>query len=98
LQTGKSYIVRHTTDETRAVIESVRYKVNNPFTGTVSDDTSVRMNDIAHITIRTEKPLKFDDYSENRSTGSLLLIDETTFETAGAGMILSDPEVFSYNI
>jgi len=42
--------------------------------------------------------LKYDDYSENRITGSLILIDDTTFETVGAGMIVSDQEVYSYNI
>jgi len=56
------------------------------------------VNDIAHITIKTLKPLKYDDYNENRITGSLVLIDENTFETVGAGMIVSDQEVYSYNI
>jgi sulfate adenylyltransferase subunit 1 (EFTu-like GTPase family) len=30
----------------------------------------------------------FDDYRRNRATGSLILIDEGTNATAGAGMIL----------
>ena len=56
------------------------------------------MNDIALITIKTLKPLKYDDYCENRLTGSLILIDENTFETVGAGMIVTDEEIFSFNI
>ena len=98
LKTGVNYIVRHTTDETRAVIESIRYKVNINTLEKMKDDKTVGLNDIAHITIKTEKPLKFDGYSENRSTGSLVFIGEETFETIGAGMIVSDPEVFAYNI
>jgi len=62
------------------------------------DEKTVFMNDIAHITIKTQKPLKYDDYSENRITGSLVLIDKDTFETVGAGMIVSDEEFYSYNI
>ena len=46
------------------------------------------MNDIARITIRTTQPLVFDPYSRNRTTGSLILIDEATNTTVGAGMIL----------
>jgi sulfate adenylyltransferase subunit 1 len=98
LKTGVPYIVRHTTDESRAVVESVRYKVNINTLENIKEDKAVGLNDIAHITIKAEKPLKYDDYSENRSTGSLVFIDEATFETVGAGMIVSDPEVFAYNI
>jgi hypothetical protein len=39
------------------------------------------------VTVLTERPLSFDAYSENRSTGSFILIDPITNETAGAGMI-----------
>jgi len=90
--------VRHTTSETIASIEEIRYKVNINTLENNEDDKNVLMNDIAHITIKTLHPLKYDDYSENRITGSLILIDENTFETVGAGMIVSDPEVYSYNI
>ncbi len=98
LKTGLNYIVRHTTDETKAVIKSIRYKVNINTLENLDEDKIVAMNDIAHITIKAEKPFKYDDYSENRLTGCLVFIDETTFETVGAGMIVSDPEVYSYNI
>jgi len=98
LRIGGKYIVRQTTDETSAIIKDIRYKVNIGTLENIKDDKTVHMNDIAHITIKTLKPLKYDDYSENRITGSLVLIDENTFETVGAGMIISDPEVFSYNI
>ncbi len=98
LRIGGKYIVRQTTDETTAIIKDIRYKVNINTLENIEDDKTVYMNDIAHITIKTFKPLKYDDYSENRITGSLILIDENSFETVGAGMIVSDPEVFSYNI
>ena len=46
------------------------------------------MNDIGRVSIRTTKPLFVDDYKRNRNTGSLIIIDEATNETVGAGMIL----------
>ena len=38
--------------------------------------------------MRTTVPLFVDEYRRNRITGSFILIDEGTFETVGAGMIL----------
>jgi sulfate adenylyltransferase subunit 1 len=46
------------------------------------------MNDIARVKIRTSQPLLFDSYRKNRITGSIILVDEGTFETVGAGMIV----------
>lgn len=98
LTVGAKYIVRHTTNETLASIEYIRYKVNTNTFENSRDDKTVNINDIAFITMKTQKPLKYDDYNENRTTGSLILIDENTFETVGAGMIVTDQEVYSYNI
>ena len=47
----------------------------------------IKMNDIARVKIRSTKPLFSDDYTTNRVTGSLILIDEATNETVAAGMI-----------
>ena len=98
LNVGGKYIIRHATDETRAIVKEVRYKVNINSLENLTDDKTMNMNDIAHITIKTLKPLKYDDYSKNRTTGSLVLIDEATFETVGAGMIVSDLEDESFAI
>ena len=49
---------------------------------------ALALNDIGRITLRTAVPLFVDEYRRNRATGSFILIDEGTFETVGAGMIL----------
>jgi sulfate adenylyltransferase subunit 1 len=98
LNVGGKYIVRHMTDETTAFIKDVRYKVNINTLENIEGDKTVQMNDIARITIKTLKPLKYDDYNQNRITGSLIFIDEITNETVGAGMIVSEEEVYSYSI
>jgi sulfate adenylyltransferase subunit 1 len=46
------------------------------------------LNDIGRIAIRTTNRLFFDDYRRNRNTGSVILIDEATNNTVGAGMII----------
>ena len=98
LNVGGKYIIRHATDETRAIIKDVHFKVNINSLENILDDKLVKVNDIAHITIKTLKPLKYDSYGENRITGSLVLIDENTFETVGAGMIVHDLEDDSFAI
>ncbi len=82
------YALRHTTKDVRCVIKEIRYKLNISTLEKRYDDKSVNMNDIACITLRVTKPLVFDSYHRNRATGSLILIDEGTHNTVGAGMIL----------
>ncbi len=69
-------------------MKEVRYKVDINTLHKIEDDRSIGLNDIGRIAIRTTKPLFYDSYRINRSTGSLILIDEFTNETVGAGMII----------
>jgi sulfate adenylyltransferase large subunit len=45
------------------------------------------LNQIGTVQVSTARPLVFDRYGENRSTGSFILIDAGTQFTCGAGMI-----------
>lgn len=87
IQVGSKYFVRHTTAGTKAVVKAINYKVNIETLEKIEGETSLAMNDIAQITIRTARPLIFDRYADNRTTGSLIFIDEATNETVGACMI-----------
>lgn len=98
LSVGAKYIVRHTTDEVSAIVKDVYFKVDINNLENIKDDKTVKMNDIAHIRIKTSKPLKYDFYAQNRVTGSLVIINETTFETVGAGMIVEPPEEQTFSI
>ncbi|GAB4257704.1 MAG: GTP-binding protein [Vicingaceae bacterium] len=82
------YALKHTTKDVRCMIKEVKYKVNINNLHRIEDDKQVKMNDIARISIRTTQPLFYDNYDRNRATGSLILIDEATNETVGAGMII----------
>lgn len=88
LQLNGKYGLLHTSSEVRCIVREVRYKLDINTLHRNLEDTSIGMNDIARITLRTTKPLFVDAYRKNRITGSVLLIDEGTHETVGAGMII----------
>ncbi|MFP4557713.1 MAG: sulfate adenylyltransferase subunit CysN [Bacteroidales bacterium] len=88
LNPSAKYAVKHTTNDVRCIVKEVKYKVDINNLEKVIDDKNVSLNDIACISIRTTKPLFFDPYRRNRVTGSLIIIDEATNVTVGAGMIL----------
>ena len=87
LAVGGKYTLKHTTKEVRAIVKSVDYKLDISTLDQNTHDKSVSLNEIARLTLRTTQPLFFDSYKRNRATGSVILIDEATNETVGAGMI-----------
>lgn len=82
------YNIRHTSNEQKAMIKEVIYKINIESLGRNKEDKDLKMNDISKVQIRTTKPLMVDSYRENRTTGSIILVDESTNETVAAGMIV----------
>jgi sulfate adenylyltransferase subunit 1 len=88
LKPNGRYILRHTTREVKCVVKDIRYVLNIMTLEKMTEVKSVAMNDIASVSLRTTKPLFYDSYSQNRATGSLILVDEATHETIGAGMII----------
>ncbi len=48
----------------------------------------MELNDLGLVRFRLAEPLVVDPYGRNRGTGSFILIDESTFETVGAGMVV----------
>lgn len=86
LQNGK-YIIRHTTREARCVVKEIIYKMDINTLQRDHENKSIGMNDMAKIRIRTTLPLMTDKYHRNRTTGSFILIDESTYNTVAAGMI-----------
>lgn len=85
---GGKYGIKHTTRDVRCVVKEVRYKVDVNSLHRMENDKEIGMNDIGRIHIRTTQPLFYDSYRKNRITGSIILVDEGTNETVGAGMII----------
>ena len=82
------YLIQHTSNEERAIIKEVVYKVDINTYNRNNEDKDLKMNDIARVKIRTTRPLFIDPYRDNRNTGSITLIDEATNETVASGMII----------
>ena len=82
-------VVKHTTRTVRAIADELLSVVD---IHTLEDQPSperLELNDIARVRLRLAEPLAVDPYAENRVTGAFILIDESTNDTVGAGMILS---------
>ena len=82
------YSIRHTSNEQKAMIKEVVYKFDINSFKRDTEDKELKMNDISKVKIRTTKHLMIDSYMKNRTTGSIILIDDTTNETVAAGMIV----------
>jgi len=88
LQMAGKYIIKHTTNEMKCLIREIRYKIDINTLHRNETDKNIGMNEFARIAVKTQKPLFYDKYKQNRNTGSLIFIDPNTNETVGAGMIL----------
>jgi bifunctional enzyme CysN/CysC len=92
LSPTRRYLVKHTTRTVSTGRMDVRYRLD---VETLHRDASIdtlQLNDLGRVHVQVSQPLIFDSYRRNRTTGSLIVIDEATNETVAAGVIL-DTEV-----
>ena len=88
LRARTKVVIKHTTNECVGMVKELKYKIDINSLHRIEDIEAVAMNEIAKIEIRTSKPILYDAYKKNRQTGSIIIIDEQTNETIGAGMIV----------
>jgi sulfate adenylyltransferase subunit 1 len=86
LDLKRRYIIKQTTKSVRVSVSRLDYRVD---INTLCHDkaSTLAMNEIGRLAIKTQQPLVFDSYTRNRSTGSFILIDEATNNTVAAGII-----------
>ena len=89
LQLRKRYIIRFATQEVLGVVKCINYKLDVGSLEQIENIDTLKMNDIAKITLHLSEEVPVDIYKENRVTGSLIFIDPDTNDTIGAGMIVS---------
>ena len=82
------YLLRHTTKETKAIVQDLRYQVDIETLHKKEGVPTLAMNDIGRVGLRTATSLFYDSYRRNRLTGSFVLVDPGTHETVAAGMIV----------
>ena len=93
LQESSVYSIKHTTRSARAKVQKLHYRLDVNSLHRDESHQALAMNDMGRVTLRSTAPLFIDEYRRNRITGSFILIDEGTFETVGAGMVLGSPTV-----
>ncbi|PJZ78224.1 sulfate adenylyltransferase subunit 1 [Leptospira neocaledonica] len=84
---GNKYLLRQTTGSVKSAVKEISFRIDIQ-THEKLESSQLALNEIGRIKIRTAKPIAFDPYSENRGTGSFVLVDEGTNNTVGAGMIV----------
>jgi len=84
---GSKLAIKHTTRWARALVKDVQYRLDINTLHRDESATSLALNEIGRIRLRTTVPMFFDEYRRNRDTGSFILVDEATNNTVAAGMI-----------
>jgi len=84
---ARTYLIRHTTRDSKARLAAIDHRLDVNTLEKVAAE-KLAMNDIAQVTFKLAQPLFVDPYAENRGTGAFIIIDESSNNTVGAGMIL----------
>ena len=92
LRPGARFELKHSTRRVRATIEQLETRVDMHTLDEERRPEQLELNDIGRVRLRTRLPIMADPYERNRTTGAFILIDEHTFDTVGAGMIVSASE------
>ena len=87
MQLNGKYGIQHTSRTGKSIVKEIVYVVDLNELKRIEGKTTLEKNGIGRIKIKTTTPLFFDSYRTNRNTGAFILIDETNFNTVGAGMI-----------
>ena len=87
---GGRYLLKHTTRTVRARLEAIESTLAVETLEHRAGADHLGLNEIGRVRLRTGTEVVYDAYAANRTTGSFILIDESTNDTVGAGM-LHDP-------
>ncbi|MFL6449543.1 MAG: sulfate adenylyltransferase subunit CysN [Bryobacteraceae bacterium] len=85
-QLGARYRIKSATRQSTCTLNSIEYRIN---INTLAHESAraLEMNEIAVVHVDTARPLVFDPYDSNRTTGSFILIDPASNATVAAGLI-----------
>ncbi|MGC1585490.1 MAG: adenylyl-sulfate kinase, partial [Rhodomicrobium sp.] len=82
----RTYLIRCNAQWATAEISAIKYKMSVDTCEHVSAAT-LELNDIAACNISTNRPLIFDPFTSNRTTGTFILADRLTRRTVAVGFI-----------
>ena len=88
LNTARKYLLKHGTQTVFAKISEIESVLNVHTLEQESGATALKMNDIARVRLTLQKPIVATTYEENIAGGAFILVDEATYNTVAAGMLL----------
>tara|TARA_B100000809_G_scaffold247024_1_gene275596 strand:- start:2151 stop:3398 length:1248 start_codon:yes stop_codon:yes gene_type:complete len=87
LKQGNKYTIQHGVNKVLAKVDTIHHKIEPDYSGIDTDISELRMNDIASVTFKLNKPIFYDQFKNHRTNGSFILIDLHSNNTVGAGFI-----------
>ena len=87
LNTGNKYVIQHGVNKVLARVDNIHHKINPDYSGIDENIDSLKINDIAKVTFKLNKPIFYDAFKDHRTNGSFILIDAQSNNTVGAGFI-----------
>ena len=83
---GGRYSLKQGTSTVKAIVDSIEAKLDLETLDADRSATSLEVNDLGRIRVRTSAPVALDAYSRISGTGAFILIDDATNNTVAAGM------------
>lgn len=88
LNEGNKYFLQHKSKLIKAIVKEIEFKMDVNTLEKIPVTSSVTLNEVVRVKIKTASPVVFDSFENNVSTGSAILIDETSNATVGALMFV----------
>ena len=85
---GKEYVVKHLTRLVPGRVATLRYRIDVNTLHRDKAASNLGLNEIGRVSVALARPVAFDSYRKNRTTGAFIVIDRMTNNTVGAGMIV----------
>ena len=84
---GAKYVVQHGINKVIAKVDIIHHKIYPDYSGINTNVDSLKVNDIASVTLKLNKPIFYDAFKNHRTNGSFILIDTQSNNTVGVGFI-----------
>jgi len=80
-------VVKHTSRTVKSIVTDLHYRIDVNTLHRDESATQLGLNEVGRVRLRLTQPVFCDPYARNRTTGGLILVDESTNATVGAAMI-----------
>lgn len=85
---GKTYLLQHGAQLCKAKVQGIDFVQDPTSLVKVELATTLKMNEIAQVSLRTAKAIGADSYHENPSNGAFILLDEHNNATLAVGFVI----------